>query len=227
VLLAIEIFADRAGSLHHLIIVASALPILLLVAYVFERFVLSYLFSRFDKIHEYIFILSIGWCLCMVELSHALGMSEEIGAFIAGVTLASLPIAAYIAESLKPLRDFFLVIFFFAIGANFNFANFPIVMIPACTIALLMLFAKPYIFKTLLQRAGEVEKISNEIGIRLGQLSEFSLLVIFLTLEKGLLSNTTGQMIQGAVILTFIASCYWTVKYYPTPLAITDTLRKD
>jgi Kef-type K+ transport system membrane component KefB len=188
---------------------------------------LSRLLERFDKIHEYIFILSIGWCLCMAELSHYFGMSEEIGAFIAGVALASNPIAAYIAESLKPLRDFFLVIFFFAIGAAFNFTYFTETIIPACTLAGLLLIIKPITFKWLLRRSGEVKKVSREIGVRLGQMSEFSLLVIYLAANMKLVSPMTHHMVEGAIIITFIISCYWTVMWYPTPLAFSDKLRRD
>ena len=60
--------------------------------------------------------MAIGWCMGIAELAGFLGLSNEIGAFIAGVTLASSPIGAFIADSLKPLRDFFLVLFFFALG---------------------------------------------------------------------------------------------------------------
>jgi Kef-type K+ transport system membrane component KefB len=227
VLLALEAIADRADSLRHLGLILSAFPILALVAYVFQYYVLSKLLERFDKIHEYIFILSIGWCLCMAELSHFLGLSEEIGAFIAGIALASNPISFYIAESLKPLRDFFLVIFFFSIGAGFNFDYLPDVIVPACVLASLVLVLKPLIFKWLLYRSGEVKAISWEIGVRLGQLSEFSLLVIFMALETGVLPKTTTYMVEAAVIMTFIVSCYWTTMRYPTPLASTDRLRRD
>lgn len=227
VLLALEAIADRADSLRHLGLILSAFPILALVAYVFQYYVLSKLLERFDKIHEYIFILSIGWCLCMAELSRYLGLSEEIGAFIAGIALASNPISFYIAESLKPLRDFFLVIFFFSIGAGFNFEYLPAVIVPACVLAGLVLVLKPLIFKWLLYRSGEVKAISWEIGVRLGQLSEFSLLVIYMALETGVLPTTTTYMVEAAVIITFIVSAYWTVMRYPTPLASTDRLRRD
>lgn len=224
---AVEVVADRASSIHHIGLIISAFPILLGVAYVFQRFILSKLLEKFDKIHEYIFILSIGWCLCMAQLSHYLGLSETIGAFIAGVALASNPIAFYIAESLKPLRDFFLVIFFFSVGAEFNFDYFDDVFIEACTLATLVLFAKPFVFNWLLRRSGEVKSISWEIGVRLGQMSEFSLLIVYMALEKNLLPSVTAYMVQAAVIITFIVSCYWTVMRYPTPLAVTDKLRRD
>ena len=97
-----------------------ALPVLIGFAWVFERYVLIRLIRKFDKIQEYIFLMTIGWCLGMAELAGLMGLSAEIGAFIAGVVLASSPIALFIAESLKPLRDFFLVLFFFSLGAGFD-----------------------------------------------------------------------------------------------------------
>lgn len=223
----VEAFTERSASLAHLSLIFSAFPVLFVVAYVFQRFVITKLLERFDQIHEYIFILSIGWCLFMAELSHAFGLSEEIGAFIAGVALASNPIAFYIAESLKPLRDFFLVIFFFTIGASFNMDYLWRVITPACTLAGLMLILKPTVFKWLLVRSGEVESVSWEIGVRLGQMSEFSLLLTYVAIESHLLSDTAAYMLEAAVILTFIVSCYWTVMWYPTPLASTEQLRRD
>ena len=127
VLLVLEGLGEN-GSVRHIGMIVSALPILVVGSYLLERYVLSRLLARFDKIHEYIFILSIGWCLCVAEVSHMLGLSEEIGAFIAGVALAANPISFYIAENLKSLRDFFLVIFFFTIGASFNFDYFTLLL---------------------------------------------------------------------------------------------------
>jgi Kef-type K+ transport system membrane component KefB len=226
-ILVLQIIAERSSSFHHLGLMIAAFPILLSVAYFFEHYILSSLLKRFDKIHEYIFIVSVGWCLLMAELSHALGLSEEIGAFIAGVTLASNPISFYIAESLKPLRDFFLVIFFFSIGAGFNFDYFTQVIVPACLLAGLILILKPMIFSWLLHRSGEVKSVSWEIGVRLGQMSEFSLLVIYMAMETNLMSPLTAYMAIAAILITFIISCYWTVMRYPTPLAATDKLRRD
>lgn len=226
-ILALEVVNGAALTFMQVGTIILAFPLLLIIAYIFSNFILSYLLERFDKVHEYIFILSIGWCLCMAQLSHSMGLSEEIGAFIAGVALASNPIAFYIAESLKPLRDFFLVMFFFTIGAGFDFSYFPQVALAACTLATLVLILKPITFKWLLQRSGELKKISWEIGVRLGQMSEFSLLVIYMTLKTKILSPVAAAMAEAAIIITFIVSCYWTVMRYPTPLATTDKLRRD
>ena len=83
------------------------LPVLLAVSWQLVRLVFLPLLVRFDRIQEYIFLLAIGWCLGISQLAHFLGLSYEIGAFIAGVSIASNPISLFIAQSLKPLRDFF------------------------------------------------------------------------------------------------------------------------
>lgn len=227
VLLVVQGVADRGFTILQLSLVIAGFPILLLVAFLFEAFVLGKLMAWFDKIHEYIFILSIGWCLCMAEFAHILGLSHEIGAFIAGVALAAHPISLYIAESLKPLRDFFLVVFFFSIGASFNFNYLPEVYLPALIIAAAMLIAKPISFSWLLKKSGEIKHISWEIGVRLGQMSEFSLLITYLAMSAKIISPAAGYTIEAATIITFIVSCYWVVIRYPTPLAITDKLRRD
>ena len=111
------------------------LPILVGIVYLIERFVLIKLIQRFDEIHEYIFLLAIAWCLGIAELAHYVGLSHEIGAFVAGVTLASSPIALFITERLKPLRDFFLIIFFFSLGAGFNLSVVNEIFIPGTILA--------------------------------------------------------------------------------------------
>lgn len=220
--------AQHSGlSLNNLAMVLVALPALTLVAFVVERYVLVKLLARFDRTQEYVFLLSIGWCLGMSELAKLFGLSEDIGAFLAGVALASSPISLFIAESLKPLRDFFLVMFFFSIGATFNFDTAAQIAIPAVVLAALMLIFKPWIFKILLQRSGEKPTVSKEVGFRLGQASEFSLLVAALAVSSKLISDAASNLIQATTILTFIVSSYLVVLKYPTPIALSEKMRKD
>ncbi|EKD72892.1 MAG: hypothetical protein ACD_45C00547G0007 [uncultured bacterium] len=226
-LLILQGITDRQFSFHDIGLIISAFPVLLFMAYIFQRYLLARLLRLFDTIHEYIFILSIGWCLCMAQIGYFMGLTEEIGAFIAGVALATNPISLYIAESLKPLRDFFLVIFFFSLGARFNFGYLPAVILPAASIAIVMLLVKPIVFGWLLHKSGETKTTGWEIGVRLGQTSEFSLLVIYLAMQAKLVGLAANYMVQAATILTFIVSCYWVVIHYPTPLAASDKLRRD
>src|SRR3990167_2833677 len=125
VLLVMHGVAAQALGLREILLVLLGFPILLVFVYSVERFVLRILLARFSRVKEYMFLVAIGWCLGVAQLSASFGLSGEIGAFIAGVSLAASPVAVYIAESLKPIRDFFLVIFFFSVGANFNLNYFP------------------------------------------------------------------------------------------------------
>lgn len=216
-----------ASPMLEMLRLLAALPLLVAFAWAFERWVLFRLIRKFDKIGEYIFLAAIGWCLGMAELAAAAGLSHEIGAFIAGVTLASSPIALYIAESLKPLRDFFLVLFFFSLGAGFDLDMVPQVALPAALLALLMLALKPPVFRWLLVRSGEAPGRSREIGFRLGQMSEFSLLLAVLAVEHGAIGQQASYLIQLATLVTFLVSSYLVVLRFPTPIAVSDALRRD
>lgn len=214
-------------ALNDLLLVVIALPALCLFAFAFERYILIKLLARFDRTQEYVFLLSIGWCLGLSVLAQVLGLSEDIGAFVAGVALASSPISLFIADSLKPLRDFFLVMFFFSIGATFNFSFAAQVVIPAVILAGLILIIKPFLFYLLLTRAGEKKPVAKEVGIRLGQASEFSLLVASIALSTKLITEVASNLIQATTILTFIVSSYLVVLKYPTPIALSEKMRKD
>jgi Kef-type K+ transport system membrane component KefB len=204
-----------------------ALPLLVLVSYFIVKGLLLPLIKKFDRFQEYLFILAIGWCLAMAEGAQAVGLTREIGAFIAGVTLATSPIAQYIAISLKPLRDFFLVLFFFALGAGFNFQLLSNVIWPALVLAGAVLLLKPVIFRYLLGNMSESPALAWDVGFRLGQISEFSLLIAFVAFERSILSEQGSLLIQATAIITFALSSYIVVFNYPNPIAVNDKLRRD
>lgn len=108
------LLSDSSGDMHlgQVALSFGALPLLVAFAWVVVKYLLLPLFSRFDRFHEYVFLMALGWCMGMAELAETLGLSREIGAFIAGITLAASRISQYIALNLKPLRDFFLILFF-------------------------------------------------------------------------------------------------------------------
>lgn len=218
---------DAGFSWNDLTMVCFALPALILFAFIAERYILVKLLARFDRTQEYVFLLAIGWCLGMSVLAKKVGLSEDIGAFVAGVAIASSPISLFIAESLKPLRDAFLVMFFFSVGATFNFEFFAQVFIPALILAFLMLLLKPLCFRLMLLQAGEKSSVSREVGVRLGQASEFSLLVASIAWSTHLISDVASNLIQATTILTFIVSSYVVVLKYPTPMSLSDKMRKD
>ena len=205
----------------------AGLPALFLGGLLAERVVLRPLFHRFDKVGEYVFLLTLGWCLGFSQLAQSLGLSYEVGAFIGGVTLANSPIAPFIADSLRPLRDFFLVMFFFALGAGFNLGSAGDVWPGALLLALAVVLVKPLTYRILFRNFGESRILAGEAGVRLGQMSEFSLLLVAVALQVQVMSTKAGALVQLATLITFVISSTVVVFRYPNPIALSDRLRRD
>lgn len=227
VLLGIQSYSNASASTLELLLPILALPIITVFAFAASKYVLLALLRKFDQIQEYIFLMAIAWCLGMAELAHLCGLSHEIGAFIAGVSLAISPIARFITESLKPLRDFFLIMFFFTLGASFNIGKLPELLLPAACLALIILAIKPFTFYHLLQRQGEKRGFALQTGVRLGQASEFALFIAALALQAAIIKEDTANLIQITTLITFILSSYFIVMRYPTPISPYSKLRKN
>ncbi len=217
-------WADTAGSLGLALL---ALPLLTLAAILGVKHLLLPLIARFDAFHEFIFLLALGWCLGLASAASYLGLSFEIGAFVAGVSLATSPISQYIAEALRPLRDFFLVLFFFTVGAGIDPVLLMEVLLPTLFLAAALVALKPATFALSLKLQKEPAATGWEVGYRLGQMSEFSLLLSFVAISSGFLGKEAGHVIQGATVLTLVVSTYLVIFRYPNPIAISARLRRD
>jgi len=229
ILVLVALMGSRSGDFEGGALLRSllALPLLVALAVGFVRLVLMRLIQRFDRFHEYIFLLAIGWCLGLAELAALMKLSPEIGAFVAGVSIASSPISQYIAVSLKPLRDFFLILFFFSLGGSFDLGVLGSIYIAAIVLSLLILVAKPLVFRFLLGRLSETPALAWDVGLRLGQNSEFSLLIAYMAAGFGMIGKEASHLIQATAIITFVASSYVVVLNCPNPIAISDRLRRD
>ena len=225
-LLVLAGFDSEGSVLGTTLSVVVALPVVAAAAFVGVRFLVVPLLTRFDVFREFTFLLAIGWCLGIASLSHTLYLSWEIGAFVAGVSLANSPIAQYITENLRPLRDFFLVLFFFAVGAAIDPTMLLNVWLPTLLLAVVLVAVKPAVFRGLLRWQKESDNVSREVGYRLGQASEFSLLLVFVA-GSALLSAEAAHIVQGATVLTLLLSSYLVIFRYPSPIAVSEELRRD
>lgn len=203
------------------------LVVLAVAAYVLVKYAIDKLFLRFDIIPEYTFLLSLGWGMLGAGIANSIGLSYELGAFIAGVAFASSPVSMVIADQLKPLRDFFLILFFFSIGAHFNFLVTQQVLLAGAVMSVMIVLLKPLVFRQGFQMIGESKAFSMELGARLGQGSEFSLLVSYSALAIGLIDLRASYLIQLIVIITFVLSTYWVVYRYRTPISSSEKNRMD
>jgi len=226
-LMSINILSDANIELFKVIAIIVGLPVLYFGCQLTVKYALNKIIAKYDHISEFIFVLAIGWCIGVSHISKMMGLSAETGAFIAGVTLAASPISKYLSLQLKPLRDFFLTIFFFTLGALFNFQLFTEIWLLVLLFTLLVIVSKPLAFRFLSFGQLGTKKMAWDLGFRLGQLSEFSLLICILAFQNQLISQHANTLIQATTILTILISSYVIVANLPNPIAFKKHLRRD
>ena len=200
---------------------------MLAAAFPAERYGLRPLMRRIETFPELLFILSLAWCLALAEGAGALGFSREIGAFVAGLALARNPLSLYIWEKVAPLRDFFVVLLFFSLGAlvDIRWQMMPAVLL-AAFLALVLVLLKPYVFRLILRAFRTDRTLAEEAGWRLGQCSEFGLIIAFLARQQNLIGHQAFEIILMATLFSFLVSTYIVVLKYPSPLGVSPAMHQ-
>ena len=219
--------ADGGSLALRLGVAGVTAPLLALLAFVGVARLIKPLFVKFGAISEVIDLIGIGWCFLIAFLATLLGLTHEIGAFIAGISLANLRVAQVEAERFRPIRDFFLVLFFFSIGSDIELLGLFAHIFPIIALVLIFVLLKPLVFRLLLQLTSEKPAVSREIGFRLGQTGEFSLLVVHLAAGTVLVSESASLILTSATVASLCVSTYLVVRQFPTPIAIDPGLRRD
>jgi len=184
----------------------------------FTIYVLPRLSASFAKSQEFLFLFSIAWGLGLATLFHFLGFSMEIGALVAGVTLSTSPYHFEISSKLRPLRDFFVILFFVLLGSRLTVSGISNFIYPATLFSIFVIVAKPIIVSFLTGFAGFKKKINFEVGINFSQVSEFSIVLIMTGVTVGHLANDTVTLITLISLITITLSSYLVLfnrKLYP------------
>ncbi len=171
-------------------------------------YVLPGLSSFFARSQEFLFLFSIGWGLSLAALFNYMGFSMEIGALIAGVALSMSPYHIEISSKMRPLRDFFIILFFILLGSQMMFNNISRFIVPAIIFSLFVLVAKPIVVMILMGLLGYKKKTGFQAGISLAQISEFSLILIALGVKVGHLNAEILSFATIVGLVTIAGSSY-------------------
>lgn len=182
--------------------------ILFSVLGMFQRYILPKVTEYAAESPELLFLFSLAWGTILASLFSALGFSIEIGALIAGVTLSVSPYSVEIASRLKPLRDFFIIIFFVLLGSQLILSNLAQLLFPAIILSLFVLVGNPIIVIILMNTLGYNRKTSYQAGLTVAQISEFSLILGALGLRLGHLSQEVLSLITLVGLITISGSTY-------------------
>mgnify|MGYP002624100991 CR=1 FL=1 len=157
---------------------------------------------------ELLFLFAISWGLGFAALFSAIGFSMEVGALFAGVALASLPYAQEVSARLRPLRDFFIVLFFIALGAQLQFDGFAEIIPEALILSLFVLIGNPLIVLIIMGIMGYTKKTSFKAGLVVAQIREFSIVSVLRGYRSDMIPRDVVSIVTLVAIITIALSTY-------------------
>jgi len=197
------------SALDVLFIIAKGVLLILLI-YILSRKILPKLFDQFlASNQELLFIGSLGWALGLAALvAGPVGFTIEIGGFLAGIALSGLPEHMQIANKTRPVRDFFLTIFFILLGTHLVVPNIGEVLLPAIIFSAFVLIGNPLILLIILGVMGYKRRTSFMAGLTVAQISEFSLILMAMGAGLGHVTGSNVATIIIVAVITMTLSTY-------------------
>lgn len=178
------------------------------LVYFMSRYILPVLISKIAYSGEMLFIFTIAWCFGIASLVHLAGFTIEIGAIIAGVSLGASPYQGQIASRIRPLRDFFIVLFFIVLGSQMQLGNIGPVILPAITLSFFVLLIHPIVLYFIMRRMKYTRRNAILASITMTQISEFGFILVFKGRELGYLFGSEVTVLTAVALTTIIISSY-------------------
>lgn len=172
------------------------------------RYAIPWLLRHLSRSQEHLTIFAVSWAVILGAGSELLGFSKEVGAFLAGVSLASTEYRDAIGARLTTLRDFLLLFFFIELGARLDWGEVGHQAGRAALLSLFVLLAKPLIVLVVMGTMGYRRRTSFQTGLSMAQISEFSLIVAALGLSLGHIGPQTMGLITLVGVITIFVSAY-------------------
>jgi Kef-type K+ transport system membrane component KefB len=175
---------------------------------VLNRYVLQKLFDLLAKNTEVLFLASISWALIFAAVSATMGFSIEIGAFLAGLGLATLREETQIASWIRPLRNLFVILFFLSLGLKLSIATILSLVGLVAILSLFVLVGNPLIMMVMMGFLGFRRRTSFHVATTSAQISEFSLIFVALGSRLGLVGEKVVSTTTSVALITIILSTY-------------------
>lgn len=181
---------------------------ILTIVALLSRYVLPYLLEQIAKSRELLVLFAITWAVALAGGADYLGLSKEVGGFLAGVSLASTNYRDALTSRLDTLRNFLLLFFFLDLGIKLKLSALSALLFPAVVLSLFVLIAKPIIMMIIMGMMGYRKRTSFLTGLTAAQISEFSLILAALGESLGHIQPQVAGLITLIGIITFGLSTY-------------------
>lgn len=178
------------------------------VLYLASRYFLPKLLNFLADSQELLFLFAISWGIGLAIIFNHFGFSIEVGALFAGVALSASPFAQEIGSRMKPLRDFFILLFFVMLGSSMVLSGIDKIIFPAIILSLFVLIGNPIIVIILMNLLGYKSRTGFMAGLTVAQISEFSLILVAMGFSFGHINQEAVSLITFVGIATIAGSTY-------------------
>lgn len=199
---------NQIPSISSFLLIFTKGLILVGISYLASRTILKYLFSLTSVSTELLFVSAIAWAFLVSAIGALFGFSVAIGAFLAGVAIASSPYRIQISARVKPLRDFFTIIFFILLGASMSVGASEVLLWQVLVLSIFILVGKPLIVFAVMLTLGFRNRTSFLVSITGAQISEFSLILMASGLALGHVDSVAVALLATVGIFTITVSSY-------------------
>ncbi len=179
--------------------------------YIATRFVFRHLGTYASHSREMLFLFALSWGLGISVLFYKVGLSHEVGALFAGVMLAPMAYAQDVSSRLRPLRDFFVIVFFISLGSGLHFSTIGSIWWQAIILLILVTIIKPIIILSLMGMMGYAKKTSFKTAVTVAQVSEFSFILLALAKHNNQVSESHLTLLTITAVGSYITSSYMIV----------------
>jgi len=173
-----------------------------------SRYILPKPFGWAARSPEMLLIWALSWCFLIILLAHSFGLSEEIGAFLAGLSLAQLPYNEDLRRRVHPLMNLFIAVFFVSLGIRLDAGAAIAQWLPTILLAIFVIIGNPFIFMVIITRMGYGQRTSFLTSITVAQISEFSFLFVLLGYNNTLIGADIVSITTLIGVLTIAISAY-------------------
>jgi Kef-type K+ transport system membrane component KefB len=181
--------------------------VLLAAGFLLSKYVLRRVFASIAKAPEMVVAVSIGWCAAVAGAAGAMGLSKEMGALVAGLSIAAFPYSIHVTAKTLPLRDFFLTLFFVSLGMKITTPRWDMVGLIAGLVAFVIASRFLTIYP-LLALSGAGRRTAFITSLNLSQISEFSLVIASLGVFYKHIGEETVAVTIYAMAATAVLSSY-------------------
>jgi Kef-type K+ transport system membrane component KefB len=189
-----------------------------------SRFVLPTLFQYVAKSPEVVLISAISWCLIVGYLAILANFSIAMGALIAGVTLSAFPYSLDVVAKIRSLRDFFVTLFFVALGMQLDIGSLQVVLL-ALALSAFVIVSRFLTVGPVLYFMGYGSRVGTLCSLALAQVGEFALVIVAVGLSLGHIGRDVASTMALALVITSTISTYMVMANHVIAHRTVDFLR--